>query len=128
MSYIELPSKNFREITKRLGYKRRSLWVQPAEFVTLSELNWSGGTKSIYTAVRLADFKTVGMEYLGNPAPWDNKDEGRRVPMKPGFLLVKTGFFCGKESLMTIYVHPENMSNMVENGYQTKKMQHDKEL
>jgi hypothetical protein len=43
-------------------------------------------------------------------APWDRRQiHGERVPIAPGCCIVQGGTFCGKPSMLTIYVRPDDM-------------------
>jgi hypothetical protein len=52
-------------------------------------------------------------DHLSVPHPMDNEAEGARVALKPDHVIICTGHFCGKESMMTIYVHPANMPKLI---------------
>jgi hypothetical protein len=40
----------------------------------------------------------------------DNENEGARVALPENVAIVRTGVFLGKESLMTLYVRPDNLT------------------
>ena len=112
---VEIPAKNVREITNLFGYKKRKVCIVATESVTLSGLNWSGGSRSVYTPIRLDNFQVDASkaEELGRPAPWVNPYAGMEVPLRDGYAIVKTGHFCGQTATMTIYVHPNNMPMLI---------------
>lgn len=95
-------------------YRRKKVSVKAAEAVMLQDLNWSGGTRSIYRAVAL-DGSQTGGDTLGHSQrhPMDNQAEGASVPVPQGFALVRGGDFCGKPSLLTIYVNPADMPRLL---------------
>jgi hypothetical protein len=68
--------------------------------ITFYDLNWSGGTKSAYRAVRLLDGKSQGIPDL---APWANPIEGKRVTIPDGYAVVELSWFCGAGPRATIY-------------------------
>ena len=113
MKPIMVNTSMVKAIAKRLNYRRRKVTINPAGAVTLTDLNWSDGTRSTYTAIELATGQTSAPD-LGRPAPWDNKAEGVTVPVPPGMVIARTGTFCGKPSLMTIYCHPDDMPRLIE--------------
>lgn len=108
MNRIEVRSSGeFRSLCKQLGYRRKKLHVIAVDSVTLTDLNWCEGTRNTY--------HTMALETASQLNPMDNEMEGARVALIPDHVIIRTGFFCGKESLMTIYVHPNNMPKFLEN-------------
>lgn len=113
MNSIEQPASLFAHILKPLNYRKRKVYVQACESVTLMDLNWSGGTRSEYRAM------TVDGRPLGNSLaysalhPANNHAEGASVPLPQGAIMVRTGYFCGKDSTATIYVHPADMPKLL---------------
>lgn len=105
MPRFEVDPKCF-PVLKRLGYKRRKANLVICSSVTLCDLNWSGGTKSIYYVSKLQSGETKSFEYFGNPAPWNNHREGESVPIPEGFAVIRLGWFCGKDALASIYMNP----------------------
>jgi hypothetical protein len=95
-------------------YRRQKVYVRAAETVTLTDLNWSGGTRSEYRAC-----KTDG-EFIGSTdrfhqyAPWDGRQvEGLAVPVPRGSIVVRGGHFCGKESVLCLHVNPADMPKLL---------------
>ena len=110
MNRIEVRSSGeFRSLCKQLGYRRKKLHVIAVDSVTLTDLNWCEGTRNTYHAMVLETGELKTASQLSVPHPMDNEMEGVRVALIPDHVIIRTGFFCGKESLMTIYVHPNNM-------------------
>ena len=112
---VTVPTKSV-VLIKRLFpiYRKRDVCIQVSNKVTFSDLNWSGGSRSTYTLVRLDDNATMSLAGWSTLAPWANPYEGAEFEMRPGFLVVQTGHFCGKESRMRIYVHPSNLTPMLQ--------------
>ena len=98
---------------KRLfpGYRKRKVVVKNGSAVTLSNLNWDGGSRSEYFLVDLVRNTVIP---IGNntAAPWNNPDEGRSVTVEPGTAVVKTGTFCGKPSTMVITFNPADKAGL----------------
>ncbi len=109
MNMVKLSSKDFPEICRALGYRKKTVWVSPTTSATITGVNWSGGSRSTYHGVDLTTFKVLTGAHFGTPAPWANPYEGAKVDILPGKALVETGVFCGKAATMHIYVHPDNM-------------------
>lgn len=72
---------------------------------------WSGGSREEYTVVRLADGKTVS-PVDHNAAPWDKRSD-LKVSITPGLMVVKHSMFCGKDTGLTFYIHPDNVTAML---------------
>ena len=97
-------------------YHGMKVKIQAAERVTLSDLNWSGGTRSQYRGCTLDGRKTGGADTGNMQPPWANQYEGAVVPIPPGMCLVMHSHFCGKDSGLTIYVHPSDMPKYLPSG------------
>lgn len=113
MNSFVRPSSDFKAICQRLGYRKKTVRVWPGTHVTLSGLNWSGGSKTQYHAFSLVDGRLSSPRFDG-PPPWANPVEGVRVEIPLDTVVVSTGFFCGKPSTMYIYARPENMPQLLE--------------
>jgi len=109
MSYINRDAKEFKVILSAVGYRRRTVWIEASENVTTRGLNWDGGSRSEYTALTLQGKRVGDMSKYNMMAPWANPGEGAKLPIPPGVVVVKHGFFCGKPSHATIYVNPADM-------------------
>lgn len=114
MKRIEVSSKNFKGICNSLGYRRMKVKLCVTNEVTLHGLNWDSGSKNTYHACDLSTGLIRTGAHLGNPHPWFNKNEGEKVSIPPNMAVIKTGYFLGKESMMEIYVRPENMPKLLE--------------
>jgi hypothetical protein len=98
------------------SYKRREVEITGRNSVTISDLNWSGGSRSTYTLVSLDDNRAKSLANWSTFAPWDNPYEVAKMELRPGVAVVQTGVFCGKVSLMRIYVHPSNLTPLLESA------------
>ena len=94
-------------------YKGRKFRVQAKEKVTLSDLNWSGGTRSEYRACTLDGCHTGGADSYNRMAPWENQAEGKSLPIPSGFVVVEHSIFCGKDTGLRIYVNPADMAKLL---------------
>ncbi len=109
---IELPTKDLAAIVRATfpDYRRKTVYVRAAESVTLHDINWSGGSRSLYRGATVAGEPTGSADKYNQLAPWDVRQiEGQSVAIVPGAVLVEGGHFCGKERKLTVYVHPSNM-------------------
>lgn len=116
MIAIERSAKEFKKICQALGYRRQKVRLIPTEAVRLMGLNWEGGSKNTYHACSLGTGGIRSASHLGNPHPWDNENEGARIGIPTNTVVIRTGVFLGKESIMEIYVRPENMPKLLENS------------
>lgn len=117
MASIERKAREFSAILGQLGYRKLRVYVRASEFVTLMDLNWSGGTKSEYHTFQIDGAKPLGStERYSRIHPANNYAEGVRVPIPRGAIVVETGFFCGKESTATIYINPADMPLLIPTG------------
>lgn len=115
MNSIERPAKEFAKILRATcgNYRKRNVLIQAAETVHVYDLNWSGGTRSEYRACTIDGQFLGGLDKYNAMAPWANPAEGQMLPTVQGAVVVRSGFFCGKESIATIYVHPSDMPKLL---------------
>ena len=111
MNRIEVATKDLKHIVRATfpEYKRKKVIVVATENVTFHDVNWSGGTKSIYKACTVDGRPVASKVDMGGPAPWENPFEGKTVALPEGAMVVQGGYFCGKVSLLYVYVNPANM-------------------
>ena len=86
-------------------YRGRKFWVEFSPTVTLWDLNWSGGSRNVYKAVR-ADGAIGGGPVAA--APWAHGFEGATVPVPEDVMVVRHSTACGQDCGITITVHPAN--------------------
>jgi hypothetical protein len=73
---------------------------------------WSGGSRSHYYALRVAD--GAGMPFPGQAAaPWDCSRQGRDVALVPGMAVVCHRIFAGKDMGLRFYLHPADAAPML---------------
>lgn len=110
---IKIPTTQVKALAKALGYRKRNVYVRATEEVTLYDLNWSGGSRNEYYAVRLEDLAAKSAPQMNDKSPWTNHYEGAKVPLVPGMAIAITCQVCGAEGHMTICVHPADMPKML---------------
>lgn len=76
--------------------------------VYLPDLHWSGGSRDTYRLVNLA----TGESATAIPPEWGSAagTHSQQIAIRPGFVLVKHTVFCNKDTGLTFYVHPDNVS------------------
>ena len=109
MQKMKWRGTNYEAIVRCLhnNYKKRDIYVCQAKSVTLHDLNWGGGSRNEYWQVELIGTQYVATKIGDNhTAPWNNKDEGKRIELN-GKIIVQGGTFCGKEATLFVYVEGE---------------------
>jgi hypothetical protein len=111
MRSIELEAKDFRNIIAATfpGYRKRKVYLNARGSVTFTGLNWSGGSRSEYQSCTLEGRPLGNMNHHNQVAPWDQVAEGKSVEIPRGACVVEGGHFCGKQSTLRIYIHPDDM-------------------
>jgi hypothetical protein len=76
------------------NYRKKSAFVSYAGQVTLTDLEWSGGTRHEYQAYAWISrvFDICAMFNRGH------RHESMLVPVLPGMAIVQCGHFCGKDA------------------------------
>ncbi len=112
---VKSNEKGIREIIAATfpSYKRHHVYLVPTTSITLSDLNWSGGTRTEYRACTIDCRPIMATVDMNSPAPWDNKFEGKTVELPINTVIVQGGYFCGKVAMLRINVNPENMAKLL---------------
>lgn len=112
---VKITAKQARPFIEAAGieYSGRKFKVEFATHIHLHNLNWDGGSKNDYTALRMAD---VIASKVIERVPWANHAEGARVELKPGFLVIEHARYCGADLGITIYAHPSQAGLMLVGG------------
>lgn len=104
-----VPAKEVKWLTScAFSSKKRETRIVVTETVTFQNTFWDGGSKSEYRAVKLESGETAILD-VGS-SPWTAIAEGKTVTLEPGFAIVEHSVFCGKEVLLTVYLHPSNVT------------------
>lgn len=99
----------FKSILSKIGYRRKKVVLVATKVVTITGLNWSGGSRTSYAAFELNGKALGNADAYHTPAPWNNPGEGVAMPIPNGTCVVSYGTFMGKPSMAYIYVNPEDM-------------------
>jgi hypothetical protein len=97
-------------------YRRKKVYIKASETVSLQDLNWSGGTRSEYHACTIDGTPTGSSDKYSAYHPFDNPAEGKEIPIPTGIVVVRGGFFCGKQSALTLHVNPADMPKYLNAG------------
>jgi hypothetical protein len=96
------------------NYKRKQVSINASGRVTFQDLNWSGGTRSEYIGATLRGNQTGNLSRFNAMAPWDIRQiEGQSIDIPQGHCVIRSGYFCGKTSILTIYVNPADMPKLL---------------
>lgn len=95
------------------AYRGRTFSVSFAGVVTLYDLNWGGGSRNQYAAVELGTGRT---SRIALEAPWFEQREGARIEIPRGFVVVRHGVCCGKDTGITIYASPADAPKWLASG------------
>ena len=100
----DIPSTLLRAVD---GYSGRKFRVTARESVTLTDMQWSGGTRSTYTVVNLATGET---KPITDPRPFpQNQYTPEPIKTVNDWCVVEHSMFCGKDMGITFHVHPDNI-------------------
>jgi len=104
---------NMVPATLRGGYSGKKFQAQIVTSVTVPSHAglWDGGSRDTY---RLIDMAT-GEEIPASDnmsAPWDPRKD-REIVLKPGYAVVRSCMFRGKDMGLTFYVHPDNANKLI---------------
>lgn len=115
MNYLTIKAKEVKHIINATfpNYRKRDVTVWPKTQVTFRDLNWSGGTRAEYRACTIDGKPLDNKVDMSKDAPWNNPYEGLTVDLPVGAVIVEGGFFCGKASKLSIFVHPDNMPKFI---------------
>lgn len=98
----------------RKGYSGTKFRAEPCEQVYIpSDAGlWSGGSRTTYSAIELISGRELPLpdQHL---APWDKERTEKRIPLKPGFAVIRHQMFCGKDMGLTFFVHPEDVAKLL---------------
>lgn len=86
-------------------YRGKKVAIEIGTEITFYDLNWSGGTRNSYRAVRLADL-VVGSAI---PSSFCPPLEGKTVEIPMDVAIVEESHFCGSGPSITIHCRPENV-------------------
>lgn len=111
MNFTTISTTEVRDLARIFNYRKRKVTLVTTGRVTLSDLNWSGGSISRYTAIDLETGAMSGRDH-SMVAPWDNRAEGVTVDIPENVAVIETGTFRGKPATMRIYVRPENVDGL----------------
>jgi len=116
MNTLEVKTNDpiIKNICKLLRYKKRSVYIVLGESPKNKTLKsyWDGGSRDYYHIYNIAENK---ISTMGSNHPFFESDKPSVLPFLPsGYLLIETGIFCGKPSMMRIYSNIEDRTKLIE--------------
>jgi len=113
MSPIYLDPRDVPQHLKS-GYSGRKFQACVTETLTIRADAglWSGGSRDVYSVIRLADGAAIEAVAHGL-APWDAARGDVPVTLRPGFAVVCRSTFCGRDHGLTFYVHPSDAAALL---------------
>lgn len=90
------------------SYRGKTVSLVPAENVTVTNLHWSGGSRSQWAACTLDGRAQGNSGALSAADPW-RQPHSHQVAIPPGSVMVENPIFCGKPLPLRVYVHPSDM-------------------
>ena len=94
------------------NYKKHKAFFNVASSLTLHGTYWDGGSRSTYTAVRLADGFSLGAPQYA-PPQFGGPREAPIVLIPVGVAIVETGTFCGKPATASVTVNPADVAKLL---------------
>jgi len=96
------------------AYKGNKLEAEPCTSVTIpcDAGLWSGGTRQHYVALEIQTGKMTSLPGQQS-APWDKDRKSYAIELRPGYAIVCSNVFCGKNLGLTYYVHPSDIAKLV---------------
>lgn len=98
----------------RVGYAGNKFRAKACETVSIPADAglWSGGSRSTFHAIELATGRALPLP--GHElAPWNVARAERCVPLRPGFAIVQSVMFQGKDLGLTFHVHPDDIVKLI---------------
>jgi len=93
-------------------YRKRKAFFSVAETVSLTGTYWSSGSRSTYTAVRLADGFALGAPHY-NPPQFGGPTHAPECVIPAGVAIVETGIFCGRPATAFVRIGPADAAKLL---------------
>ena len=112
---IKINSKDVKPIIKATfpDYRKRAVYIYARETISLTGLNWDGGSRNEYQACTIDGIPLQNQYDMSVPAPWNNPFAGQSINIPPGMVVVRGGISCGKQATLGIYVNPVDMPKYI---------------
>ena len=104
-----------RRICESLSYNGRKIHLEVEREVTLYGTYWDGGSRSSYSAHRIADGASIALPQY-DPPQFGGPRIAPKLTIPEGVLIVRHSIFCGKDSGLAIFVRPDNVTPLLGGG------------
>lgn len=92
------------------AFKGRKFRLDASGKVTLSDLNWGGGTRNEFVLVSLDG---QGAAALPKESPWNPRAEGMTFAIPERWVVVEHSVFCGQDCGLTFHVNPADLAKLL---------------
>ena len=121
--YLE-PNQVPRQLLQVMGYRGCKYQANITEILSLSNMQWDGGSRNSYMAINLA---TGEQKPLSDPRPWpQNMSALPDYPMKSGVVVAQHIIFCGKDLGIRFHVHPDDVTKLLPDNSDSALTQQEK--
>lgn len=103
-----------REVVRAVHpkYRKHNVILYDALSLELGGTYWDGGSRWIYDAVNLSTRRVESAAQYA-PPQFGGPVNAPRVDIPEGVAIVRTGIFCGKPAVVTVFVNPANMAKLL---------------
>lgn len=113
MRVIYVDPKTLPQHIRNLLPPVQTVYVVLTDRVTLESIQWSEGSRNVYTLAHLDDASIL--KAVEDSRPWpQNMAAIGETKIPPRFVLIKTGTFCGKTATPYIYARAEDVAPQIE--------------
>ena len=113
MRAINIDPKTLPQHIRNLLPPAHTVNVVLTDRVALESIQWSEGSRNVYTLANLDDSTIVKPVTDSRPCPQSMFPIGE-TQIPPRFVIIKTGTFCGKEATPYIYARAEDVAPQIE--------------
>lgn len=113
MRAINVDPKTLPQHIRNLLPTAHTVNVVLTDRVALESIQWSEGSRNVYTLANLDDSTIVKPVTDSRPWPQSMFPIGE-TQIPPRFVIIKTGTFCGKEATPYIYARAEDVAPQIE--------------
>jgi len=93
-------------------YRGRKFYLIPQSYPLDCRSCWDGGSRTYFRFVRLVDMQVSGQ--VPAQSAFDKPISGlEAVTIPEGFVCVTHSIFCGRDSGLTVYAHPDNLAKLL---------------
>ena len=100
------------------SYTGRKFRLVVSESMNIQGTTWSGGSRSVFRLLdlatgRFAELSMTASRKPGDPFGWIPDIDGNEVRLRPGFAVVESVTYRGKDLGLRATVHPDNAAKLL---------------